>query len=52
MTVANARKMYGKDLTLPQLKAKFMDDRLSSLPGYTPSSGTTTTNAARAILNK
>ena len=52
MTVAFAKKMYGKDLTLPQLKAKFMDDRLSSLPGYTPSSGTTTTNAARAILNK
>jgi len=49
---ATARKMFGKDLTRPQLKAKFMDDRLSSLPGYTPSSGTTTTNAARAVLNK
>jgi hypothetical protein len=46
MTVANAKKLYGKDLTLPQLKAKFMDGRLSSLPGYTPESGSKATTEA------
>lgn len=47
MTVANARKMYGKDLPLPQLKAKFMDGRLSNLPGYTPEPGSKTTTEAQ-----
>jgi hypothetical protein len=49
MTVANARKLYGKDLPLPQLKAKFMDGRLSSLPGYTPESGSKATTEAEFI---
>ena len=52
MTVTNARKLYGKDLPLPQLKAKFMDGRLSSLPGYTPESGTPTTEAEYDKLPK
>jgi hypothetical protein len=47
MTVANSRKMYGKDLPLPQLKAKFMDGRLSNLPGYTPEAGSKTTTEAQ-----